>query len=577
MAKLPEHMPLQVEKLFYDLQNRIMIDIVRRIQKMGKITSTADYQINKLQILGGTTEFIESEIKRITGMTDAEIWKIYDEVVEEYYTRNKAAYEQINSNFIPYEENEILQAWTAAIVDQTQNEIRNIARSMGMSIALGGGKKVFTPLAEYYQSYLDRACMDIVTGSFSYNTVLRRVVKEMTASGIRSVDYASGWSNRVTVAARRAVMTGVHQLSAKINEKVAKDLGTKDYEITWHAGARPDHWWGGKVYSYEDLVRICGLGTVTGLCGANCYHSYYAFVKGISVRTYTDEQLADMNAREQEVHTYHGKPYNAYEATQRQRQLESRMRAQRSKVKLLQQGKADPDDIMAARTRYLATLHEYQGFSKVMKLPEQMERVYMDGLGRVTFGKITKKSIASGMKSGTIKLEEYYKGMPKTWKKLVAKDDSLKSVNPHYSPMKREYKENCTNCVSAYEMRKRGYDVIAKAAGKNHHLQRYPEDAWKNPQIIRTFGSGLDEILKTFENWPDNARAEIAVVWKYSREGHVFVGEKSNGAVAFYDVQSGVKYSENVFEKVTDGKTKFWRIDNLEPSDRGITACEGLK
>lgn len=409
MAKLPEHMPLQVEKLFYDLQNRIMIDIVRRIQKMGKITSTADYQINKLQILGGTTEFIESEIKRITGMTDAEIWKLYDEVAEEYYTRNKAAYEQINSNFIPYEENEILQAWTAAIVDQTQNEIRNITRSMGMSIALGGGKKAFTPLAEYYQSYLDRACMDIVTGSFSYNTVLRRVVKEMTASGIRSVDYASGWSNRVTVAARRAVMTGVHQLSARINEKVAKDLGTRDYEITWHAGARPDHWWGGKVYSYEDLVRICGLGTVTGLCGANCYHSYYAFVKGISVRTYTDEQLADMNAREQEVHTYHGKPYNAYEATQRQRQLESRMRAQRSKVKLLQQGKADPEDIMAARTRYLATLHEYQGFSKVMKLPEQMERVYIDGLGRIVSGRKTFSNVDKSLETAIIKEKKMYR------------------------------------------------------------------------------------------------------------------------------------------------------------------------
>lgn len=409
MAKLPEHMPLQVEKLFYDLQNRIMIDIVRRIQKMGKITSTADYQINKLQILGGTTEFIESEIKRITGMTDAEIWKLYDEVAEEYYTRNKAAYEQINSNFIPYEENEILQAWTAAIVDQTQNEVQNIARSMGMSIALGGGKKVFTPLAEYYQSYLDRACMDIVTGSFSYNTVLRRVVKEMAASGIRSVDYASGWSNRVTVAARRAVMTGVHQLSAKINEKVAKDLGTRDYEITWHAGARPDHWWGGKVYSYEDLVRICGLGTVTGLCGANCYHSYYAFVKGVSVRTYTDEQLADMNAREQEVHTYHGKPYNAYEATQRQRQLESRMRAQRSKVKLLQQGKADPEDIMAARTRYLATLHEYQGFSKVMKLPEQMERVYIDGLGRIVSGRKTFSNVDKSLETAIIKEKKMYR------------------------------------------------------------------------------------------------------------------------------------------------------------------------
>ena len=47
---------------------------------------------------------------------------------------------------------------------------------------IGGGRTAFTPFAEYYQKYLDRACMDIVTGAFDYNTVLRRVVKEMTAA-----------------------------------------------------------------------------------------------------------------------------------------------------------------------------------------------------------------------------------------------------------------------------------------------------------------------------------------------------------------------------------------------------------
>lgn len=34
---------------------------------------------------------------------------------------------------------------------------------------------------------------------------------------------------------------------------------------------------------------------------------------------------------------------------------------------------------MAARLKDLAARHEQQGFSKVMKLPEQMERVYRDG------------------------------------------------------------------------------------------------------------------------------------------------------------------------------------------------------
>ena len=28
---------------------------------------------------------------------------------------------------------------------------------------------------------------------------------------------------------------------------------------------------------------ICGLGSVDGLCGANCRHSYHAFIPGISL------------------------------------------------------------------------------------------------------------------------------------------------------------------------------------------------------------------------------------------------------------------------------------------------------
>lgn len=50
--------------------------------------------------------------------------------------------------------------------------------------------------------------------------------------------------------------------------------------------------------------------------------------------------------------------------------------------------------------------------------------------------------------------------------------------------------------------------------------------------------------------------------------------KKKNGEVNFYDVQSGEKISQKVFEKVQSDETRFWRIDNLDPSDRGITACE---
>ena len=376
-------LPIRVEKLFYELQDRIFSDIVRRIRKTKKITSTADYQINKLLLLGNSTEFIEAQLKELLELSDPEIWELYDQVCDWEYVRNRAAYEQINGSFTPMEDNETIRKWSNAIVKQTQNEIRNLTQSMGMTVDMGGGKVVFTPLATYYQKYLDRACMDIVTGSFDYNTVLRRVVKELSSSGLQVIDYASGWKNRAPVAARRAILTGVSQLSAQINEQVAKDLNTDKYEVSWHAGHRPSHWWGGRVYTYQELQSICGLGDGDGLCGWNCRHSYYAFLEGFSVRTYTDEQLSAMEEKEQTVRAYRGKQYNAYQASQAQRQMETTMRAQRTKVRQLQQGDGSNDDILAAKARYLNTLHQYQAFSKKMELPEQMERVYMDGLGRV--------------------------------------------------------------------------------------------------------------------------------------------------------------------------------------------------
>ena len=125
------------------------------------------------------------------------------------------------------------------------------------------------------------------------------------------------------------------------------------------------------------------LGRGDGLCGWNCRHSYYAFVPGYSVRTYSLEQLRELEEQEQKVRRWNGKQYNAYEATQKQRQMETTMRAQRENIVLLKRGRAEQADIEAAQTRYLTLLRRYRKFSERMELPEQMERVYMDGLGRV--------------------------------------------------------------------------------------------------------------------------------------------------------------------------------------------------
>lgn len=383
-------MMVGVERKFRNLENRIMEDVVRRIKKTGQITSSADYQLNRYYILGNSTKDIEDIVKSAVGDDYPETFKLYDEVVEKQYTRSRELYEQVNEEFIPYEQNEQLQQLVNGLIQQSNDELYNITRSMGFMVDMGGGRKVFSPLSDYYNQYLDNAIVEITSGAFDYNTVIRRVVGQMTNSGLRTVDYASGYSSRCDVAARRAIMTGLSQLTGHISQTNAQKLHTEYFEIDWHAGARPSHrTWQGKVWSYRELVTVCGLGTVTGLQGANCYHEYYPFIPGISERQFSDKWLAEQNRKEDRQKVFKGKEYTLYEATQRQRYLETNMRAQRQKVKLLQQAGASQDDIMLARCKYQAQLDEYKAFCERMGLQEQRERIYYDLQGRVAPGRRT--------------------------------------------------------------------------------------------------------------------------------------------------------------------------------------------
>lgn len=376
-----ERASMALDEPMYGLEHRIMTDIVRRIRENGEITAAADWQITRLIQLGMAMEEITAAINEALVAAENITDTLFSNIIEAGYARDNNLYKAIGKVQIPFNENAPLQQMISAVTAQTNETMHNITQSLGFAQRGADGRISFTPIADYYQKTLDNAMLDISSGAFDYNTVLNRTVKEMTNSGLRTVDYATGWSNRVPVAARRAVMTGMNQLTAKKNEQDAEELHTNWFEISWHSGARPSHWWGGRQYTKEQLTTICNLGDVTGLCGANCYHNYHPFIPGISIPVYTEEELEELNRQEKEPIEWNGKKYTKYEATQRQRQLETTMRAQREEMALLEEGGADEDDLINCRARYHGTSHEYAQFSKAMGLPQERERVYADGLG----------------------------------------------------------------------------------------------------------------------------------------------------------------------------------------------------
>lgn len=256
-----EKLTVKVSNIFSELEVRIMTDIVRRIKENGFASASVDWQISRLQQLGMAEEDIRGWIQSALQTTDTEMDRIFsDEVYKQYYEQEHF-FKLAGMQQIPLEENFVIQQLIEATKKQLQGEYKNLTGSMGFAIRNPAtGRIQSSPLMDYYRSTMDQAVIDIKSGAFDYNTVLKRTVNQMTASGLRYIEYDSGHRDRIDVAARRAILTGFRQVQSQIMEQTADQLGTDTFEVSYHVGARPTHQpWQGRVWTRQELVSVCAL------------------------------------------------------------------------------------------------------------------------------------------------------------------------------------------------------------------------------------------------------------------------------------------------------------------------------
>lgn len=370
-----------------------MVDLIK---ENGFSTASSDYLMNRLHALGVAEEDVAKYFEEALKNTEIKLNQVFDdEVYKEYYGHYRE-YKAVGLEQVPYKDNIELQQLVSGVHDQVFESIGGMSRSLGFVLKQPNGQMIPTTLQSFYQSQLDEAILEISSGAFSYEQVLEKVVNKMTTSGVRIIDFQSGAHRGMVSHVRTTVLTGFRQIQGRINEQTAQELGTNYFEISYHVGARPAHQvWQGRVFSKEELVSKCGLGSVTGLCGANCYHTYRPFIPGVSVRTYSDDELKKMIAEENKKKLYNGKEYTTYEALQQQRYLERTARKYRQDIRLLERGLEDADEatkdmLILKQARYQNTISRYNDFTKKMRLPTQRERIYNDGLGKI---KVSSKKI----------------------------------------------------------------------------------------------------------------------------------------------------------------------------------------
>lgn len=412
-----EYISAAIVPLFQYLEKEVIADIARRIAKTLTYSRTAELQAIAMMKLGYSPARIRKEaMKMLNADPDfrkavakntleykREVRKIINDITKAAYKANEeivagagnmswandlsvwkeAGKELTDNSYLK----ELMDAFTA----QTNGELKNMTQTTGFKTMSG-----YESIENAYRRELDKAVIKICSGTFSQDKVVRDVVHDLAQSGLRSIDFASGYSMQLDTAARLAVRTGCHQLAGKIQDESIKQTGENLVYVSKHWGARNtgtghanhEQWQGrvyyikeGKDYSEEakrigqnyiaDLWRATGYSVdgvhesdPTGLYGYNCRHRHYVWFEGAS-------SLPKEQAEPKPV-TIDGKTYDYYAMTQKMRAMERSIRAlKREKEAEVALG----NDTRELQVKIKEKTAKYKEFCKTCGVPEETSRL----------------------------------------------------------------------------------------------------------------------------------------------------------------------------------------------------------
>lgn len=371
-----------------ELNDRILRDMVRRIIKAGKITSTAEWQMFRAQALGASRDYLLRQMAAIAQEIGPQEAAIFARAMQQAYTKDVLDAAAAGRTLTPLGDSEEAQQLLESGYRRTMNTLYNLTQTR----AVMGNQNMLETQQRQLALYLDMAHMDATSGAFSSDDAARRALNELSEKGLGAITYPSGHTDTLDVVVLRATRTGVNQTAGEITRYNADELGCDLMELDAHVGARTgdggqdltNHsWWQGQIVSrsgrhgYLSLSDI-GYGDVRGFMGANCAHNWSMFWEGASVRSYTPERLAAINAA---TVSYNGEEILRYKATQMQRAQERKIRAEK-RAFLVAKESGQKDAEKAAAAKLAASRTKMKDFLSQTGLQQYQLRESVPGFGR---------------------------------------------------------------------------------------------------------------------------------------------------------------------------------------------------
>lgn len=160
----------------------------------------------------------------------------------------------------------------------------------------------------------------------------------------------------------------------------------------------------------------------------------------------------------------------------------------------------------------------------------------------------------------------------------IIRSADTKAINPNYR-LGQEWQVNCQRVSVAYEMRRRGLDVVAlpnrKGIDKQYTLTDLRE-LWQPPEgqtskrTFSVYGTNHRQLDAQVNTWPPGARGWIVSHWK-AGGGHIWnVEVDADGQVHYIDAQIGRELPGGE-PHFSDARELFlMRVDDLVPTEEQV-------
>ena len=367
-----EEMGWRMGEVYAAVTDQLLINLAKHFQyiKEGMEPGGAwQYQIRKLAEVGQVTRESEAIILKMLGGADQALQEVLEESIKDGLKGvekplKKAAEKGLllGQGFLPPEVAPNQMQAFRAFYNQSADKLNLVNTVMLEStqnayqatISDITGQIMLNAQMEVTQGILNTETGKVVSGVSSINQAIRNGVKRMVDNGITGfIDHGGHhWSPEayVTMDIRTTMANTARAAVLERNAEYGNDL----YQVSHHDGARPLCYpWQGKVISDQNRSRDVvddegntvhvyaqsetSYGEPAGLFGINCGHYPIPFIPGFS-RIRPPEQNKEQNDKE-------------YEESQKQRELERKLRYEKRDLAVLKAQGASEDEIKAQRLR----------------------------------------------------------------------------------------------------------------------------------------------------------------------------------------------------------------------------------